>query len=74
MQKDSSKTQPITKIEELDRPEFPGSRSKWIETLTFVQPELYDGIPVYRLTSRDGKILNPDEDPKVIKGLRFKTG
>ena len=49
-----------------DRPNFPGSRSNWTESLEFVQPDLYDGIPVYRVMNRKGEIIDPNYDPKVL--------
>ena len=48
-----------------DRPQFPGSRSKWIEKLEYLKPETYEGIPVYRVLDRKGKVINQSEDPKV---------
>lgn len=48
-----------------EQPNFPGSRSKWTEKLDFVQPDLYDGIPVYRVMDRKGQIIDPASDPKV---------
>lgn len=48
-----------------DRAEFPGSRSNYTERLEFVVPELYEGIPVYRVMNRKGQILNSDQDPNL---------
>lgn len=48
-----------------DRPNFPGSRSSWTEKLEFVQPDLYDGIPVYRILDATGKLVAPQEVPKL---------
>lgn len=31
-----------------DKSQFPGSKSTFTEKLEFLQPDLYDGIPVYR--------------------------
>ena len=64
-----------------DKPQFPGSRSKWTENLEFIVPEQYEGIPVYRVLDRNGLVMNPSEDPnlsqemitKIYKGLhRFQ--
>lgn len=49
--------------EEADRPSFPGSRSSWTEKLEFVQPDLYDGIPVYRVMDTKGAVIDSDQDP-----------
>lgn len=70
---------PLTDSSVEDKPEFPGSRSKWSHSLEFILPETYDGIPVYRVMSRDGVVINPTQDPnlsqemitKIYKG--FKT-
>lgn len=48
-----------------EQPNFPGSRSKWTEKLDFVQPDLYDGIPVYRVMDRKGQVIDPASDPNV---------
>lgn len=61
----SSSSEPSTQYSGDDKPNFPGSRSKWTEELEFVQPDLYDGIPVYRVVDRKGRILNPSQDPKL---------
>lgn len=52
---------------EEERAQFPGSRSKYINQLTFVQPDTYDGIPVYRVMNRKGEIIDPTQDPKLEK-------
>lgn len=48
-----------------ERPQFPGSRSQWTEKLEFIRPDLYDGIPVYRVMDRKGKVIDPSQDPQV---------
>lgn len=50
-----------------ERPQFPGAKANWTEKLEFVKSDLYDGIPVYRVMDRDGKVMRPDQDPKVNK-------
>ncbi|XP_063610540.1 2-oxoisovalerate dehydrogenase subunit alpha, mitochondrial-like [Penaeus indicus] len=58
-----------------EQPNFPGSRSKWTEKLEFVQPDLYDGIPVYRVMNRKGEVIDPAYDPKVcISGVLMWRG
>lgn len=52
-------------LEVEDRPNFPGSRSSWTEKIEFIQPDLYDGIPVYRVMNRKGEIIDPAHDPQV---------
>ena len=48
-----------------ERPQFPGSRSQWSEKLEFIRPDLYDGIPVYRVMDRKGTVIDPSQDPQV---------
>ncbi|KAB7506691.1 2-oxoisovalerate dehydrogenase subunit alpha, mitochondrial [Armadillidium nasatum] len=65
-------------LEVEDRPNFPGSRSKWTEKIEFIQPDLYDGIPVYRVMNRKGEIIDPANDPqldeeKVVKMYQRMT-
>jgi 2-oxoisovalerate dehydrogenase E1 component alpha subunit len=48
-----------------DKPLFPGSRSKFTEKLEFVEPDIYDGIPVYRVMDKKGCVLDPSQDPGV---------
>lgn len=71
----------VTKLEPLkmlcssmteDKPNFPGSRSKWTEKLEFVQPDLYDGIPVYRVMDRSSDVINPDHDPQFDEATVVK--
>lgn len=52
-----------------DKPQFPGSRSSWTQELQFVKPELYEGIPVYRILNLDGQIVGneePDLDSETL--------
>ncbi|XP_076069867.1 2-oxoisovalerate dehydrogenase subunit alpha, mitochondrial-like [Oratosquilla oratoria] len=55
-----------------DKPNFPGSRSQWTEKLEFVQPDLYDGIPVYRVMDRNSDVINPDHDPQLDENTVVK--
>jgi len=48
-----------------DRPEFPGARGSWTDTMEFVKPDLYDGIPVYRVMDRKGQVIKADQDPNL---------
>ena len=48
-----------------EKPEFPGSRSKFVDQLQFIDPEQYEGIPVYRVMNRDGVVLNSGQDPNI---------
>ena len=55
-----------------DKPQFPGSRSKWTDTLEFIVPEHFEGIPVYRVMDRDGFVLNPTQDPNLSQDMITK--
>lgn len=68
----SGPAQQIPKLEETDRPVFPGSRSQWTEKLEFIHPDIYDGIPVYRVTNRDGKVINSSQDPQLDREILTK--
>jgi len=72
----STKAEPKSKFGSLeDMARYPGAGShlKFTSNLDFVDPQRYDGIPVYRVSSPDGKIINPDEDPKLSKELLLKV-
>ncbi|XP_071490754.1 2-oxoisovalerate dehydrogenase subunit alpha, mitochondrial-like [Diadema antillarum] len=55
-----------------DKPRFPGSKSVFTEKLSFLQPDTYDGIPVYRVMNRDGEVIDPEEDPGLDKDTVVK--
>ncbi|KZS13846.1 2-oxoisovalerate dehydrogenase subunit alpha [Daphnia magna] len=55
-----------------ERPQFPGSRSQWTEKLEFIRPDLYDGIPVYRVMDRKGKVIDPSQDPQLSQEMVIK--
>ncbi|PRD33639.1 UNVERIFIED_CONTAM: Bckdha [Trichonephila clavipes] len=67
-----STSQQIPKLEEFDKPQFPGSQSRWTEKLEFVRGDIYDGIPVYRVMNRDGNIIDPSHDPKLSQEMITK--
>lgn len=54
-----------------EKPEFPGSRSQFVHKLQFLQPDLLEGIPVYRVMNRKGEIIDESQDPKVWYLLVF---
>ncbi len=33
---------------------------------TFLQPDVYNGIPIYRVMDRDGTVLDPSQDPGLV--------
>jgi hypothetical protein len=46
---------------------FPGAKATYTEKLTFLRPDLYDGIPVYRVMDREGNVIDPDHDPNLTQ-------
>ncbi|XP_013400822.1 2-oxoisovalerate dehydrogenase subunit alpha, mitochondrial-like isoform X2 [Lingula anatina] len=63
-------TAPIKQSYIEDRPQFPGSKTRsWSEKLEFTQPDIYDGIPVYRVMNREGKILDQSQDPQLSQEM-----
>ncbi|XP_037072527.1 2-oxoisovalerate dehydrogenase subunit alpha, mitochondrial-like [Pollicipes pollicipes] len=50
------------------RPQFPGATASWTHELEFVNADRYNGIPIYRVMDRDGKIIRPEEEPKIPDG------
>lgn len=52
--------------EDVNVANFPGAKAKYTEDLKFlVTSEEEQGIPVYRVMSREGVILNPEHDPNL---------
>lgn len=48
-----------------DKPQYPGFQTEYINKLEFLEPNVEEGIPVYRVLSRDGKLLDDAQDPKL---------
>jgi 2-oxoisovalerate dehydrogenase E1 component alpha subunit len=44
---------------------FPGAKATYTESMNFLLPDSYDGIPVYRVTDREGNIINESSDPHL---------
>lgn len=55
-----------------EKPEFPGSRSTFTDRLELIDPEAYEGIPVYRVMDRDGIVLAADQDPQLSQEVITK--
>ena len=51
-------------------PHFPGSKSKYTETMEFVSANSEEHIPVYRVMDRDGKIAKAENEPTVRRAER----
>jgi len=43
--------------------QFPGAKAKYTEKLEFLQPDVYNGIPIYRVMDRNGVIFDQSQDP-----------
>ncbi|CAD5112562.1 DgyrCDS1771 [Dimorphilus gyrociliatus] len=50
-----------------EKPQFPGSRSEYTYKLQFLMPDQYEGIPVYRVMTRKGEVLDSADDPNLDK-------
>ncbi|XP_033733719.1 2-oxoisovalerate dehydrogenase subunit alpha, mitochondrial-like [Pecten maximus] len=61
----------VLRTSENDRPNFPGSRSKFMHKCEFLVPENEEGIPVYRVM-QNGEIIAESEDPKLDKDTIVK--
>ena len=48
-----------------DTPNFPGAKATYTESMNFLLPDSYDGIPVYRVMDRQGNVINPSHDPHL---------
>ncbi|XP_041352910.1 2-oxoisovalerate dehydrogenase subunit alpha, mitochondrial-like isoform X2 [Gigantopelta aegis] len=67
-----SSTHKVSSTSFEDKPEFPGSRSQYVHKLEFLHPEILQGIPVYRVMNRNGKIIESDQDPQLTKDTVLK--
>lgn len=43
--------------------QYPGAKAKFTESMDFLRPDQYDGIPIYRVTDMDGDVIHPEQDP-----------
>jgi len=44
---------------------FPGAKARYTETLKFLTPSEYEGIPIYRVMSREGEVMHSEQDPNL---------
>lgn len=42
---------------------YPGAKAKYTESMDFLKPNEYDGIPIYRVMDNDGKVIHDEHDP-----------
>ncbi|XP_052700860.1 2-oxoisovalerate dehydrogenase subunit alpha, mitochondrial-like [Crassostrea angulata] len=65
-------TSPSVRCVHEDRPQFPGSKSKFTYKLSFLDPDEEAGIPVYRVMNSEGEMTEKSEDPKIDKTTILK--
>ena len=44
---------------------YPGAKAKYTESLDFLKPDQYDGIPIYRVMDNEGSVIHPKHDPNL---------
>ena len=47
--------------------QFPGARAAFTNSLDVLAPDVTQGIPVYRVMSRDGKVIDESHDPNIAE-------
>uniref|UniRef100_A0A0B6ZJE8 2-oxoisovalerate dehydrogenase subunit alpha n=1 Tax=Arion vulgaris TaxID=1028688 RepID=A0A0B6ZJE8_9EUPU len=57
---------------DVDKPNFPGSRSQFVSTPTFLDPDKMDGINVYRVLNQEGYLIDDLQDPKLEESVVLK--
>jgi len=45
--------------------QFPGAKAGYTEKLDFLQPDVYNGIPIYRVMDRNGIVFDDAHDPGI---------
>ncbi|XP_023341333.1 2-oxoisovalerate dehydrogenase subunit alpha, mitochondrial, partial [Eurytemora carolleeae] len=45
--------------------QFPGAKAEYTEKLHFLQPDVYNGIPIYRVMDRNGVVFDESQDPRL---------
>ena len=45
--------------------QYPGAKAQYTETLDFLKPDQYDGIPIYRVMDNEGSVIHPEQDPNL---------
>merc|ERR1711983_308315 len=44
---------------------FPGAKASYTESMDFLKPDEYDGIPIYRVMDNEGSVIHPEQDPDL---------
>jgi len=45
--------------------QFPGARAAYTQRLDILQPDVTNGIPIYRVMDRDGSVFDPSQEPGI---------
>jgi len=45
--------------------QFPGAKAAYTEQLDILQPDVKNGIPIYRVMGRDGKVFDLSHEPSI---------
>jgi len=45
--------------------QFPGAKAEYTQKLEFLQPDVYNGIPIYRVMDRSGVVFDESHDPNL---------
>jgi len=45
--------------------QFPGAKASYTENLDVLQPDVTNGIPIYRVMNQSGKVFNPSHEPSI---------
>jgi len=45
--------------------QFPGAKAGYTEKLEFLQPDVYNGIPIYRVMDRNGVVFDNAHEPEI---------
>merc|ERR1719470_481196 len=60
---ESPSTELWTEMEHLAQ--FPGAKAAYTEKLEVLQPDVMNGIPIYRVMDRDGKVFDLSHEPSI---------
>lgn len=48
--------------------QFPGAKAAYTQKLEVLQPDVKNGIPIYRVMDRDGKVFDSTHEPSIEEG------
>ncbi|XP_071445239.1 2-oxoisovalerate dehydrogenase subunit alpha, mitochondrial [Hetaerina americana] len=58
--------------DEDEGPRFPGAKTNWTEKLKFRHSDDIKPLPVYRVMDNYGKVIDPEQEPKLDKDMLLK--